>query len=204
VDKPTAALRGNRRQDILDAAAKHFKEKGYAATSMRDIAENASVKTASLYYHFPSKAELLLAVYDESAVQLSGSVQHTIQGVDDPWERLRIACVTHLRNVLHGSDYVQVVMADIPVGVEPDLRARLAMQRDVYEGVFREIIAQLPIRSDVSRKYLLFSLLGAMAWVRVWYRPGGDTPDEIANRMVAIFQHGCLDHPQAGGENQAE
>ncbi len=185
-------IRLNKRQEILDAAAKHFKEKGYAGTSMRDIAEHASVKTASLYYHFPSKAELLLAVYEASANLLTSLVVETIKDERNPWIRLELACATHLQSILEGSDYVQVVSWDLPSDLEPELRARLAEQRDRYENVFRAIIAELPLPQGTSRKYLLLVLLGALAWTRVWYKRGGDSPSQIARKMIEILQHQLL------------
>jgi TetR/AcrR family transcriptional regulator, cholesterol catabolism regulator len=183
-------IRLNRRQEILDAAAKFFKEKGYAGTAMRDIAEHADVKTASLYYHFPSKAELLLAVYEASANLLTSLVVDAIKDEREPWARLQIACATHLQSILEGSDYVQVVSSDLPTGVEPELRARLTKQRDAYENLFRAIIAELPLPRGASKKYLLLTLLGALAWTRVWYKPGGDSPSQIARNMVEIIKRG--------------
>ena len=52
--------RGNRRDVLLEAAARRFLRDGFAAASMRDIAAEAGMKAGSIYYHFPSKAELLV------------------------------------------------------------------------------------------------------------------------------------------------
>lgn len=191
VERQTAGLRVNRRQEILDAAAKYFKEKGYAAASMREIADHAQVQTASLYYHFPSKSELLLAVYEESALQLVRTVEEAIAGVRDPWRRLEVACATHLTCLLQGSDYVQVVISDVPESLDDDLRRKLIAQRDSYEAVFRRLMEALPLKRSVEPKFLLLSLLGAMAWTRVWFRPGGDSPAAIAGKMVALFREGA-------------
>lgn len=57
-----ASSRGDTRQRILDVAARLFTEKGYAATSVRDIAKALGIANPSLYYHFKSKAEILDAV----------------------------------------------------------------------------------------------------------------------------------------------
>jgi AcrR family transcriptional regulator len=55
----------NRLPLILDEAARLFREKGYAATSMRDIANAVDMLPGSLYYHFSAKEDLLVAVYEE-------------------------------------------------------------------------------------------------------------------------------------------
>ena len=63
-----AALRSprsdNRVSTLLDAAARLFAEKGYVATSMRDIAQDCGMLPGSLYYHFAAKEDLLVAVYE--------------------------------------------------------------------------------------------------------------------------------------------
>lgn len=157
---------------------------------MRDIAEQAGVQAASLYYHFPSKAELLVAVYAKTAEQLIRNIFEAVNGIEDPWKRLEAASAAHMRNNLEGSDYVQLVFMDVPRDIDVTLRARLTAQRDLYEDVFRQIVAELPISRRVSPKYLLLTLFGAMAWARVWYRPGGDTPQRIAKKMVEIIRFG--------------
>lgn len=61
----TDARRTDTRRRILDTAAELFAERGYTGTSIRDIAEKLEVTKAALYYHFPSKAEILHALVDE-------------------------------------------------------------------------------------------------------------------------------------------
>ena len=65
----------NRLPLILDVAAKLFREKGYAATSMRDIAAAVGMLPGSIYYHFPAKEDLLVAVYADGVRMISDSVR---------------------------------------------------------------------------------------------------------------------------------
>src|SRR5512139_3144151 len=65
----------SRRPALLDAAARLFAERGFAGTSMRDIAASVGMLSGSIYYHFPSKQALLMAVHEES-------VRHTVRAVD--------------------------------------------------------------------------------------------------------------------------
>src|ERR1700752_2149636 len=60
-----APRQDNRRVQLLDAAARLFRERGFHATSMRDIAKAVGMLSGSIYYHFNSKEEMLLAVYEE-------------------------------------------------------------------------------------------------------------------------------------------
>ena len=63
-----APRQDNRRQQLLDVAARLFRERGYHVTSMRDIAREVGMLSGSIYYHFPSKEEMLLAVYEVNYV----------------------------------------------------------------------------------------------------------------------------------------
>ncbi|WP_339715228.1 helix-turn-helix domain-containing protein, partial [uncultured Sneathiella sp.] len=86
----------NRRQELMAAAAHLFNQRGYDATSMRDIAREAGMLAGSMYYHFSSKDELIIATYEEGRRLLITSLLEAIEGVEDPWERLTAAAVAHM------------------------------------------------------------------------------------------------------------
>lgn len=77
-----AALRAprqdNRRAQLLDAAAHLFSERGFHATSMRDIAKAVGMLSGSIYYHFESKEEMLLAVYEEGKRRIADEVDAAV------------------------------------------------------------------------------------------------------------------------------
>lgn len=187
---------GNRRQDMLHAAAHLFSTCGFDGTSMRMVAERARVRAASLYYHFPSKAEMLVAVYEESARSMSGYVQDAIGEERDPWQRLELAWAAHLRALLGGIDFVQVAFSESPRRFRAGLRDRLIAERDRYEKIFLDLVDALPIRGTMTRKYFKLTLFGAGAWSRMWYRPeGADTPETIAANIMAIVRSGVESSP---------
>ena len=67
------ARSNNRRELILDVSAQQFVEKGFASTSTRDIAKATGMLPGSLYYHFASKDDLLVAVFEEGVQRISAS-----------------------------------------------------------------------------------------------------------------------------------
>ena len=67
----TGAKNGGRRDDVLEAAAALFATKGYAATSIRDIAQQVGLMSGSLYYHFESKEQILLDAHAKGVRQIS-------------------------------------------------------------------------------------------------------------------------------------
>lgn len=181
------ATADNRRRDILETAARLFAERGYDGTSVRDIAGEVGMLAGSMYYHFASKDDLLDEINSEGARILAVAVDQALTGVADPWERLRRACIAHLEARLGGHGvFAPVVSNDLP-RVPGALRARLVAHRDAYEAIFRDLVAALDLPARVDRRIYRLSLLGALNGARLWYRPGGLSPAEIAEQIFAIF-----------------
>ncbi len=176
----------NRREHLLDAAAARICRQGYHATSMRDIARAADMLPGSIYYHFASKEELLVAVYAEGVRRIADRVDAAMAGSGDPLKRLEAACVAHLEMLLADSDYAQVVVRVLPDDV-PAVSARLRALRDDYEDRFRRLVATLDVPRS-RRRYLRLALLGALNGAQAWYRPGGDSPARIARRIMECMR----------------
>lgn len=177
----------NRLRLVLDAAARLFREKGYASTSMRDIASASGMLPGSLYYHFPSKEALLVAVYGEGVGHITEAVETALAREGDPWERLERACTAHLETLLSGSDYAQVVVRVRPDDV-PEVATELTALRDGYERTFARSIQSLPLPRPTDRRALKLMLLGALNWSQTWYRPGRDSPAVVARRFLRLLR----------------
>jgi AcrR family transcriptional regulator len=171
---------------LLDEAARLFGTRGYDSTSMRDIAAAVGMLPGSLYYHFPSKEDLLVAVYTIGMEQMQAAVQSAIAPLSDPWERVEAASAAHLGTLLDRRGYAAAVIADWPSAAA--VRSKLVEERDRYEETFRALVADLPLTAAQDRQFLRLALLGALNWTIAWYRPGGDDPETIARRLVAQFR----------------
>jgi AcrR family transcriptional regulator len=182
-----APRQDNRRQQLLDAAARLFRERGYHVTSMRDIAREVGMLSGSIYYHFSSKEEMLLAVYEEGLRHIAERVDAAVATGDTAWARLEAGCTAHLEALLELSDYTQVMIRVLP----PEggkVAERLLELRDQYEARFRELINALPLPEGADRRYLRLLLIGGLNWSHVWYHAGGDSPAVIAHRMIDLLR----------------
>jgi AcrR family transcriptional regulator len=177
----------NRLPQVLDAAARLFRERGYAVTSMRDIAAASGMLAGSLYYHFASKEDLLVAVYAEGVKRIGAAVDAALAGGGAPWDRLERACAAHLDALLDDSDYGQVVIRVRPDDV-PDVAHRLVALRDGYERLFARAIEALPLARRGDRRALRLMLLGALNWSQTWYRPGRASPAALARQFVRLVR----------------
>ena len=186
----------NRRRQLLDAAARRFARQGFRATTIRDVAGDAGMLPGSLYYHFASKNDLLLAVYEEGVQRIAANVDGAVAEVSGPWARLEAASTAHLDTVLDRSDYAQVIVRVLPQDAEK-VSGRLVALRDQYEARFERLVDELKLPSRADRRSLRLFLLGALNWAQVWYRPGDEAPADIARRFTGYLRR-ALDGGQRG------
>src|SRR5258708_25899751 len=108
--KPKSLRKGpDRRRQILAAASELFARNGFEGTSIRDIAAASGVLSGSLYYHFPSKEDLLFTVHQESLTAMRREVEAAIANISDPWQRLQEAIVSHF-NLLLGGNVTRAIL----------------------------------------------------------------------------------------------
>lgn len=172
---------------VLDCAARAFRRNGYHGASMREIARAVGMLPGSLYCHFASKEDLLVAVYVEGVRRLRAGVEHALARETDPWRRLETACVAHLETLLDGSDYAQVMVRVQPQDV-PQAARRLVAVRDGYERLVGRLIDALPLGAAIDRSDVRLMLLGALNWAPTWYRRGKRSPSDIARAFVELLR----------------
>jgi len=180
----------NRRQQLLEAAAHRFAVRGYEGTSIRDIARDVGMLPGSVYYHFRSKEELLLAVHRQGVEHVMTSVRRTVAGAGrEPWDRLTAAAAGHLEALLGDNPFGPVITAQFIRSFGEPLRGSLIAQRDEYEAFFEGFLDDLPLPPETDRQLFRLALLGSLNWTRNWYRPGGKQPAELAGHIVRMFRN---------------
>jgi len=174
-----------RRDELIAAAARTFSARGYERASLREICAEAGILAGSMYHHFRSKEDLFVSVHAEGFRQLNEAVDRAIEGETDAWRRLEAACAAHIAALVQGNDVLVVTGTSLFHTSGAVLRRRLSRDRDAYDERFRALVDALPLRPDVDRSILRLSLLGAVNWTHIWYRPGKKTPKQIAHQLVA-------------------
>jgi len=188
-NQATSPARENRQKEVLEAAASLFRRKGYEGTSLRDIAAASGMLPGSIYFHFPSKEDIFLAVQKQGIEHLSQALQTSICEISEPWARLEAACAAHMNVILNESDSAAVLVNVTPTR-SMDVWDQLAAMRDEYEKNFRQLVDDLPLPAGTNRKYLRLALLGSMNWAHSWYRAGRDTPEQLAVEIVWLYRCG--------------
>jgi AcrR family transcriptional regulator len=177
---------GDRRDQIILAAAQLFVKHGYSGTSIRDIADRAGMLPGSVYHYYPSKEDLFVAIHREGFRRLMHNIREAIRGASDPWERLELACAEHVNDVAAGNPISQVTATGLFAIYETRLQRRLRADRENFEQLFRQLIADLDLADAIDRSLFRLALLGSLNWTHVWYKTGKKTPREIAAQLIAI------------------
>lgn len=197
-----AATRERSDERVLRAAARRFREDGYAATTLRDIARAAGMLPGSLHYRYPTKEDILSALMERAIDRLiSGVLSASAEGAD-PVERLRLAIVEHVRILLSNEDSVYVLLYDWR-SLSPAAERVVAKQRRRYEQFADELLAQAAAHAELQPGVDLYLLrqfgFGAANWVAQWFDPAGPyTPEQIADAFFRYLTMGTL-QPQRGG-----
>lgn len=180
----------DRRRVILNVAAELFSERGYAQTSIRDIANHAGLLPGSVYHHFPSKEDLYLEIHREGFRRVMSRVTTAAAQGSDPWDSLRRACQVHVYGMLAGSPVDRITGHSLSLTGHQELFEKVKSDRAAYEKLFRSLVDALPLAPEVDRSLLRLTLLGALNWVVIWYREGRQSPEAIADAMVAMLRTG--------------
>lgn len=166
--------KGNRRDEILDAAGQLFSRQGFHATSMRDLARAVNLQGGSLYAHIESKEEVLFKLVNRAADGFLSSAE-AIPTSLPPKEQLRHLVRGHLEVIVRELDNATVFFHEWKF-LSPALQSQIKAQRDAYEGYFRRIIEAGSRSGDFQVEDIRIAslfVLSALNWTYQWYRPGG-------------------------------
>jgi AcrR family transcriptional regulator len=184
----------SRRQAIEDVASDLFREHGYAATSIRDIARALSVQGASLYAHVTSKEDLLWAIVDRAATRFEraadmAEAEAAARHPGDPAEALAALVRAHVRvltdDVAEAGVFVHEWRA-----LGPERRSNVLERRDAYQARFRRCVEDgiaIGAFAMTDPSIAASTILSAINGVATWYDPDGRLPaSRIEDHLVDL------------------
>lgn len=189
--RPLAPDEPNRRAEIVRAASRLFAEKGFAGTTIRDIAKAVDMQSGSPFYHFKTKHDMLLAVVLEGMATISRAVGAAAARGGSPREVFEAMLLAHLEQLLaeDGRHFAATLLHESH-HLEPAALAVLIEQKDAYEALWQKALRDLKRAGaigDDSRVTRLL-LMGALNWTVQWYRPnGGRTVRQIAKQISDLL-----------------
>ncbi|KZX91764.1 MULTISPECIES: TetR/AcrR family transcriptional regulator [Rhodobacterales] len=186
------------RKGVLDVAARLFREQGYGPVSLRKIAEAAGIKAGSIYYHFGSKDEIVVAILDAGIQAVHDDMRQAVGALpaDTGAEAaLRAAIGAHLRALLDVSDYSSAnvrIFGQVPQSVRD---ANLPTRR-AYEAEWDSLLSRLQrdgaLKRNVDIRRLRLMLIGALNATLEWFDPERGGADALSRTYADVFLHGIL------------
>jgi len=188
--KPKSLRKGpTRRRQIIAAGSELFARNGFEGTSIRDIAAASGVLSGSLYYHFPSKEDLLFTVHQESLTAMRQEVETAIAGINEPWRRLGRAIVAHCRILLGGSVTRAILTPPALLQSQGCPKTRPPARR--VRADFRQPHRRFALRADCDRHAFRLSILGAIELDRVLVHRRRPLERRRCRRQIALNGRGA-------------
>jgi AcrR family transcriptional regulator len=192
--RPRRRRSAEREKSIRAAALRIFREKGYHAASMQDIADAVGLYKGSLYYYVSSKEELLVRSFEGRAEQVLGEIRTVADAAATSTEQLRAVVRAYVLGVLRNLDSVHVYLREehaLPPAALRQVHAEHRAMRDVFERVIRDGVRDGRF-AETDPKLASLALLGMCTWVHRWYRARGRLDDEaiaddFAERAVRML-----------------
>lgn len=195
----------DKRQQLMEVAARLFREKGYSATGIRELAREVDLETASLYHYMKRKDRLLFEISKESLEEVFEAVKPIAESSLEPFEKLRRMIESHMAVMLKHPDRHAVMLTELRALSPPDQREIIDLRRR-YENLLESAITEAQdagvVRSDLPAYMLKLALLNLLNWSIFWYQPGGSLdPRGIGEFLAHVFLEGAgLSEPWHGDE----
>ncbi|MCE3550875.1 TetR/AcrR family transcriptional regulator [Pseudonocardia sp. RS11V-5] len=181
----------SRYEHIVDVAAELFRRKGYAATSINDIAEAAGLMKGSLYHYINSKEDLLSAIVDQAHHNTASLGEELLAADATAEDKLRFVVRRHLRGTEQNQTKIQVLYREFPV-LPAERFAEVIRRRDTYERAVRELVRQGQregtFAPTLNPWLTAASILATLNSVQAWFTPDGPmSMTEIIDGYTALL-----------------
>ncbi len=182
-----------KKQIILEAAARLFRDKGYSATSMRDLADAVQLKASSLYNHIASKEEILQTICFDNAHRFLEGMKEIEQQPGSAIQKIEALIRLHIRIAREDITSVTAFNDEWRHLSEPHL-GNFKSLRKSYENRFKAIIEsgiQSGELKPLHAAVVLYTLFSSVRWLYDWFRPNQSLSAEIIeNEIVTLLLNG--------------
>ncbi|MCB0375037.1 MAG: TetR family transcriptional regulator [Sinomicrobium sp.] len=177
----------NKKQLILEAAARLFRDKGYMATSMRDLAQAVDLKASSLYNHISGKEEILREICFSNAERFHRELKTIEEREEFAEAKVRALIRLHIQVATEDITSITAFNDEWRHLTEPYLSEFTALRKD-YESRFRAII-ESGIKNGAFKAFntniALYTMFSAIRWIYDWYQPGKSISIEQLEEQIA-------------------
>ena len=172
----------DRKNEIITISANLFKEKGYSAVTMRDIAQALDIKAASLYNHIKSKQEILVLIVIEIAKEYTNTIRAIEKADETSIQKIENVIQLHIDITVKNTNALASLNNDWMHLPPAELQYFLQMRED-YEAIFRRIVKKGIADGEIksyNAEVIIFSILSTIRTLYLWY---GKNKDFSANTL---------------------
>jgi TetR/AcrR family transcriptional regulator, cholesterol catabolism regulator len=192
--------REDRADQIYRVAAEIMCRKGYAATSMNEIAEAVGLAKAGIYHYIRGKEDLLFQIMAFAMDMVDKDVIHYARQVEDAEQRLTTIIERHARRILEVGGAVTIILDEMS-GLTPAHHRVITDRKRIYFELVRETLMTLAEEGklhNVNPTVATFSLFGMIVWISRWYRRDGQlSTEEALKDILRISLRAVLKNPHA-------
>ena len=170
-------------------------EKGYEATSMKDIADAVGLTKAGIYHYILGKEDLLFQIMSFAMDVVDEEVVAPARKVDDAEHRLYTIVERHAKRILEVGGAVTAILEEM-AALTPAHRRIIRARKRIYFDLLRQTLEELATQGklrDVSPTVATFNLFGMINWISRWYRTDGKlSPAETLRDFLEIAMNSVL------------
>jgi TetR/AcrR family transcriptional regulator, cholesterol catabolism regulator len=198
---------GVQKAKMLSVARKLFWEKGYNATSMRDIARAYGCRPANIYNFFQSKEEILFEVLKEEMEEIIAPIRYLKEDKEmSPLAQFRHIIKWHLKITLSHRRSAGLLFDTALDHLSPEKHNLIIEYRDLYDGVLRKVL-QRCIDAGYFRKIDVklagFMIASMITRSRIWFHPGkGVNIDQLSEFIFDFAYRGLLGEPEPSSQSE--
>jgi AcrR family transcriptional regulator len=185
----------SRREIILQEAAHLFREKGYQATNLRELARRAGIQGGSIYHHFASKQEILFQLMDHTMSDMIAKLSAQVASSDSPAEQLRKTVHFHIEYHITGPDQTYITDDELR-NLEPENYLKVIAKRDRYQQIIEEVFRTGRDQQSwqvTDIKLFTRALIQMCAGVSSWFKFDGPLSiAEIADQYTDMLCRGLF------------
>jgi len=179
-----------KRELILAVSSELFADRGYSASTMRQLAERAGLPLGNVYYYFSSKYDLLVAIIDNSMSGLQENAQAIVGGGGRPTERLAALAVHHVDVHLANPHAARVADRELR-SLSPDDRERIVARRDKYEQCFRQVLSEGielgEFSSGTAIPFASAAIITMCSGIIDWWSPNGAVDRQQSAEILSRY-----------------
>ncbi|UXP30876.1 TetR/AcrR family transcriptional regulator [Reichenbachiella agarivorans] len=190
-------IKKSKKHIIIEEAARLFREKGYSATTMRDLAAQVGMEAASLYNHIKSKEEILNEICFSLARTYSSKMQEVYYSDYTPISKIKKLIALHIQ-INSMSSPLATVMNDEWKHLTEPCKTEFLDMRKKYEYQFIDIIQQGIDKGEIKNmnpRIALYTLLSSVRWLQHWYHANQEhNVNDIKKNIMELFLSGMIEN----------